>query len=129
MKAPRRKDSVQRHAADARFALPGGARITGARSFWAGPVPFAEANVSVPSWRTGRFLKAVTSESVSRRRSYVLVSRNANEADMSGHHCGPHASHPSAAGFVQSAADPFVLLANDLPDLYRWHAEREEEDR
>jgi len=75
--------------------------------------------VAVPTWWTGRLLEAITSDSLSRRISYVLVWRNANEADMPGHHFGPYAGHPSAPDFIQFAKDPFVLLLDELPDVYR----------
>ncbi len=75
--------------------------------------------VNVPNWWTGRLLEAIASDPVSRRISYVLVWRNANEADAPGHHFGPYAGHPSAPDFVQFAADPFVLLVDELPDMYR----------
>ena len=76
--------------------------------------------VPVPNWWTGRLLEAITADSVSRRISYALVWRNANEAGNPGHFFGPHAEHPSAPDFVRFAADPFVLLVDELPDLYRW---------
>ncbi len=82
--------------------------------------------VGVPNWWTGRLLKAITSDSVSRGIAYALVWRNANETDMLGHYFGPYAGHPSAPDFVQFAEDPFVLLADELPDLYRWRAGWEE---
>jgi len=82
--------------------------------------------VNVTDWWTGRLLKAFKSDSVSRRISYVLVWRNANEADIPGHHFGPYAGHLSAPDFVQFAADPFVLLLEELPDLYRGSGGREE---
>jgi mannan endo-1,4-beta-mannosidase len=73
-----------------------------------------------PTWWTGRLLKAIEADSLSRRISYALVWRNANEADIPGHHFAPYAGHASAADFVQFTADPFVLLVNELPDLYTW---------
>ncbi len=82
--------------------------------------------VSVPNWWTGRLLKAIESDSLSRRISYALVWRNANEVDIPGHHYGPYAGHPSAPDFVQFAADPFVLLLDELPDLYGGSGGREE---
>jgi mannan endo-1,4-beta-mannosidase len=75
--------------------------------------------VPVPDWWTGRLLRAISADSVSRRISYALVWRNANEADIPGHHFGPYAGHLSAPDFVQFAEDPFVLLVDELPDLYR----------
>jgi mannan endo-1,4-beta-mannosidase len=80
--------------------------------------------VNVPNWWTGRLLKAIESDSLSRRISYVLVWRNANETDKPGHHFGPYAGHPSAPDFVRFAEDPFVLLVDELPDLYRWRGGR-----
>ena len=79
-----------------------------------------------PNWWTGRLLKAITADSLSRRISYALVWRNANEADIPGHHFAPYAGHPSAADFVQFAADPFVVMVDELPDLYSWSGGREE---
>ena len=75
--------------------------------------------VGVPNWWTGRLLEAIESDSLSRRISYVLVWRNANEAEKPGHYYGPYAGHPSAPDFVRFVADPFVLLVDGLPDLYR----------
>ncbi|UCG85435.1 MAG: beta-mannosidase [Gemmatimonadota bacterium] len=82
--------------------------------------------VGVPNWWTGRLLEAIETDSASRRISYALVWRNANEADIPGHHFGPYAGHPSAPDFVQFAEDPFVLLLDELPDLYRQSGGREE---
>ena len=74
--------------------------------------------VNDTDWWTGRLLEAIKSDSLSRRISYALVWRNANEADIPGHHFGPYAGHLSAPDFVQFAEDPFVLLMDELPDLY-----------
>lgn len=76
--------------------------------------------VTVSNWWTGRLLRAIAADSLSRRISYALVWRNANEADIPGHHFAPYTGHPSAADFVHLAEDPFVLLADELPELYRW---------
>jgi mannan endo-1,4-beta-mannosidase len=85
--------------------------------------------VGVPNWWTERLLEAITSDSMSRRIAYALVWRNANESDMPGHYFGPYAGHPSAPDFARFAQDHFVLLADELPDLYRWRGERKEQDR
>lgn len=78
--------------------------------------------VPVPTWWTERLLKAIAADPVSRRIAYAHVWRNANQADMPGHHYGPYAGHPSAPDFVRFYEDPLVLFADDLPDLYRWPA-------
>ena len=74
--------------------------------------------VGDPDWWTGRLLRAIRANSVSRRISYALVWRNANRADIPGHHFGPYAGHPSAPDFARFAEDPFVLMLDGLPDLY-----------
>ena len=70
-------------------------------------------------WWTDRLLQAIKSDPVARRLAWVLVWRNANEADNPGHHYAPYAGHPSAPNFVEFYNDPFVLFEDELPDLYR----------
>jgi mannan endo-1,4-beta-mannosidase len=82
--------------------------------------------VTYPNWWTGRLLKAIAADSLSRSISYALVWRNANEADIPGHHFAPYAGHASAPDFAEFAADPFVLLVDELPDLYHWSSGWEE---
>jgi mannan endo-1,4-beta-mannosidase len=73
-----------------------------------------------PAWWTSRLLRAITADPVGRRIAYMMVWRNANAADMPGHHFVPYAGHPSAPDFVRFYQDPFVLFGDELPDLYRW---------
>lgn len=76
--------------------------------------------IPVADWWTGRLLRAIEADSLSRRISYALVWRNANANDTPHHHFAPYAGHPSAPDFVRFAEDPFVMLLDELPDLYRW---------
>ncbi len=71
-------------------------------------------------WWTNRLLAAIEGDPVARRIVYALVWRNANEADKPGHHYAPYTGHPSAPNFVRFYEHPFVLFADELPDLYRY---------
>jgi mannan endo-1,4-beta-mannosidase len=75
--------------------------------------------IPYPQWWTGRLLRGIQADSVARRIAYVLVWRNANDADIPGHHYAPYPGHPSAPDFVEFRNDPFVLFEPDLPDMYR----------
>jgi mannan endo-1,4-beta-mannosidase len=39
---------------------------------------------------------------------------------MPGHYFGQYAGHPSAPNFARFALDAFVVLVDELPNLYRW---------
>lgn len=67
---------------------------------------------------TNRLLRAIKADADTRRIAYVLVWRNANEADNPGHFYAPYPGHPSADDFVAFYRDPFVLFGDELPDLY-----------
>jgi mannan endo-1,4-beta-mannosidase len=72
-----------------------------------------------PEWWTGELLAAIEAQPAARRIAWVLVWRNANaERDRAGHFYAPYPGHPSAADFVRFKADPLILFADELPDLY-----------
>jgi len=73
--------------------------------------------IPLPTWWTQRLLKAITDDPVSRRISYVLVWRNAN--NRPDHFYAPFPDHPSAEDFKHFYAHPFVLFEDELPALYR----------
>lgn len=73
-----------------------------------------------PKWWTGTLLEGIRSDPVAQRIAWVLVWRNANPAnDRPNHFYAPFPGHPSAPDFVRFKADPFVLLEDELPNLYR----------
>lgn len=73
-----------------------------------------------PDWWTQTLLEGIRSDPVARRIAWVLVWRNANPAnDRPNHFYAPYPGHPSAPDFVRFKEDPFVLLEDELPDLYR----------
>jgi mannan endo-1,4-beta-mannosidase len=77
-------------------------------------------------WWTNRLLRAIEADPDARRIAYALVWRNANAAtraargESTAHYFGPHPQGRDAADFRRFAATAFVLLEDDLPDLYRW---------
>ncbi len=75
--------------------------------------------IPVADWWTGRLLAAIKADPVGQRIAWALVWRNANQADKPGHHYAPYPGHVSAEDFVAFANDPFVLMEDDLPDLYK----------
>ncbi len=70
-------------------------------------------------WWTKRLLRAITRDPVSRRISYAMVWRNANQKNQPGHHYAPYAGHPSAPDFIRFYEHPFVLFGDTLPELYK----------
>ena len=72
------------------------------------------------TWWTGRVLAALQADPAARRIAWLLVWRNAPVSEQHPHHFfAPYAGHSSAADFVRFAADPLILLEDDLPQLYR----------
>lgn len=66
------------------------------------------------TWWTGRLLRAITADPVSRRISYVLLWRNASEQD----HYVPYPGHLSEPDFVRFYDDPLIVFGDTVPDLY-----------
>ena len=70
-------------------------------------------------WWTRTLLPALTADSITRRVSWVLVWRNANnETDRHNHFFAPYRGQASAADFARFRNDAFVLFEDELPDLY-----------
>ncbi len=75
-------------------------------------------------WWTNRLLRAIEADPVARRVAYALVWRNANaetraaQGQSPTHFFGPHPDGADAADFRRFADTDFVLLEDDLPDLY-----------
>ena len=89
-------------------------RLAEARGKIAALTETGSEGVRSPTWWTGRLLRAIESDPISRRIAWVLVWRNANAR----HHYAPYAGHPSAADFIEFYKHPFVLFGDGLPDLY-----------
>ena len=70
-------------------------------------------------WWTNRLLRAITADPKSQRIAWALVWRNANARTKPGHHFGPYAGHSSSADFVRFRESEIVMLADELPGLYR----------
>jgi mannan endo-1,4-beta-mannosidase len=75
--------------------------------------------IPVPNWWTGRLLRALDADEVTRRIVYALVWRNAHQDRRPGHHYAPYAGHLSAADFAEMRMHPLILFEDDLPELYR----------
>jgi mannan endo-1,4-beta-mannosidase len=72
------------------------------------------------TWWTGKLLRAIAADSLTRRIAYVMVWRNANRQRMGREHFyAPFLGHPSAADFVRFRADPLIAFGDELPALYR----------
>ena len=70
-------------------------------------------------WWTRTLLPALTADSLTRRVSWVLVWRNANnETDRHNHFFAAYRGQASAADFARFRNDAFVLFEDELPDLY-----------
>ena len=75
--------------------------------------------VPAPDWWTGRLLQAIQADPVGRRISYVLVWRNANQADNPGHFYAAYPGQVSAPDMVRFRDSPFVLFGDEVPNLYK----------
>ncbi|HEY0778558.1 MAG TPA: glycosyl hydrolase [Gemmatirosa sp.] len=70
-------------------------------------------------WWTHTLLPALTADSLTRRVTWALVWRNANnERDRHNHFFAAYRGQASAPDFVRFHNDPFVLFEDELPDLY-----------
>ena len=78
-----------------------------------------------PTWLTSKVLAGFKADSVAQRIAYVLLWRNAQASERSGHFFAPPPGHPSAASLVQFRADPLIRFGDELPrDLYRFPGAR-----
>jgi mannan endo-1,4-beta-mannosidase len=73
-----------------------------------------------PRWFTGTLLPAIANEPVGKGIVFALVWRNANrETDRPNHFYAAYPGHPSAPDMKAFARHPFILMEDELPDLYR----------
>lgn len=72
-------------------------------------------SITEAQWWTETLLRTLKADGV--RLCYVLVWRN--DVHSPTHYYAPFPGHPSVPDFLTFAADPHVLLENDLPPLYR----------
>ncbi len=72
-----------------------------------------------PDWWTNVILNSLLTNDLTRQISFLKVWRNANfEREQRDHYYAPFPDQISAENFVQFHKHPFVLLEDDLPDLY-----------
>lgn len=72
-----------------------------------------------PVWWTDVILNSLLSNDLTRQISFLKVWRNANfEREQRDHYYAPFPGQISAENFVQFRNHPFVLLEDDLPNLY-----------
>ena len=70
----------------------------------------------ISDWWTQRLLKAIQADPVSRRISYALVWRNADERQ----NYAPYLGHEGVPDFLKFYEEPSVLFLNELPEMYVW---------
>lgn len=68
-----------------------------------------------PTWWTDLLLHAIKSDETASRIAWVLTWRNANAV----HHYAPYPEHQSAENFRIFCQDPLILMADDLPLMYK----------
>ena len=72
-----------------------------------------------PDWWTDVILNSLLTNDLTRQISFLKVWRNANfKREQRDHYYAPFPDQISAENFVQFRKHPFVLLEDDLPDLY-----------
>ena len=71
--------------------------------------------ITETNWWTDLLLHAIKSDQAASRIAWVLVWRNANTT----HHYGPYPEHHSAENFRTFCQDPLILMADNLPLMYR----------
>ena len=77
---------------------------------------------SIPdsTWWTGTLLRAIDSDSLTRRIGWVLLWRNATQSTQHPRHFyAPYPGHASAADFRRFRESPLVRFEDEIPDLYR----------
>lgn len=72
---------------------------------------------SIPNekWWTDILLESIKANEKTRRISWVLVWRNANQK----HHYAPYPGHPSERNFLKFYQDEYTWFESDLPNLYK----------
>ncbi len=71
--------------------------------------------IPLENWFTGYLLEAIKSDPEASRIAYVMVWRNASKS----HHYASFKGHHSEKDFLRFCENPFILLVNDLENVYK----------
>jgi mannan endo-1,4-beta-mannosidase len=71
-------------------------------------------SVPMADWWTNILLKAIKTDEVTKRISYVLVWRNYTTK----HHYAPYPGQTSVSDFLKFKTDPLILFQDKMPEIY-----------